>query len=367
MKLSQLLIITTLAIWILSCTKSDTLKPEISPIFQPYYNKFLDEGKKRGITFTDKEQAITIQFSDIPKQYGAIGYTEHETNTIHIVSEWNNFPEPMKEWLVFHELGHLMLKRKHSFRQLPNGEYGSMMWTAENNPNKCIAPLFTGNLRKNYYFDELFKIDTPAPAWATDNTEWKEPIQNTQSLIVGTNSWNKNAALEGLVSSSPNQFSYKISPSGLSLMIGKTQTANSEFKLPLATLFPNLAEIPLQNYEIRMRYKLYGRGFELGWNPNNNSENTYALISNSCNGDNNYLGVSDNRGGFFVNNKILQDIRGSNELILRQKDNYIMIWLNGKLHFQSDITAGTGSTPLGINLYFGASQFDFEFITITRL
>lgn len=368
MKKLQILIISHLIFFIFSCQKPETIpKSSIDPAFLPYFNKFLEEGKKRGITFTPSEQAITMKFSDLPKQYGANGLATQESRTIDVIPEWNKFSESMKEWLVSHELGHLMLKRNHSFRQLPNGEYGSIMWTAENNPNACVAPLFTGNIRKNYYYDEIFNINTAAPNWSSEVVEWKEPIQNLQNTVIKPDSWSKNNTLDALMNNSPNQVTYKILPTGMSLVVAKTQTVNSEFKLPLATLFPTLNDTPLMNYEVRMRYRPYGRGFELGWSPNNNTQNSYALISNSCTGDKNYFGISDNKGGYFLNNKIIQNLNDVNDLVLQQKDNYMRVWLNGKLLFQTDLAAGSAPSPLAMSLYFGMSQYDFEFITVTRL
>lgn len=365
MKISQFVIISSFFIGILSCDKSEVAtKANIDPAFTSYFNKFIEEGKKRGVIFTEEQQAITIQFSNLPKQYGAIGLTTHETKTIDIIPEWNNISEPNKEMGIFHELGHLMLNRSHSFRQLPNGEYGSLMWTLEGNIQPCVAPLFTGSIRKNYYYDELFNINTAAPDWASENITWKEPILN---MVIKADSWNKNNTLDALVNNSPNQVSYKILPTGMSLVVAKTQTVNSEFKLPLLTLFPTLNENPLQNYEVRMRYKLHGRGFELGWTPNNNTQTGYSLISNSCTGDKNYFGISNNQGGYFLNNKIIQNLNDFNDLVLQNKDNYMRIWLNGKLLFQTDLAAGSAPSPLAMSLFFGTSQYDFEFITVTRL
>ncbi|MCP9756848.1 hypothetical protein EGI26_16910 [Lacihabitans sp. CCS-44] len=364
----QLVLTVFCLLGLLACKEADNIKPVIDPLFSSYFNKFLEEGQKRGKTFSEEEKAISIKLSNYPRTLGNYaGYATQETRTIDIDSVWLHFSDSQKEKLLFHELGHLMLKRVHSFHRLPNGEYSSLMATTDNNVDKCSVPINIGNLRKKYYLDELFDINTSTPSWSSEKIEWKEPNQSEQSVVIGVNAWNSNATLESLVKGSSNAVSYKILPSGMNLEIGKTETVNSEFKLPLTTLFPKLAETPLQNYEVHLRYKLYGRGFELGWRPNNIPENSYALISNNCNGDNNYLGISDNRGGFFVNYKKLQDIQDKNDLVLRCKDNFIIIWLNGHLIFQTDIVAGTAASPISMNLYFGLNKYDFEFITITRL
>jgi hypothetical protein len=358
-------VLVTFVLSLLGCKDPEVPKASIDLAFSSYFNQFLEEGKKRGINFTTAQQAITMQFSELPKKYGFTGYTNYDTKTIDIIPEWIDFPTPIKERLIYHELGHLMLGRNHNNLQLSNGEYASLMWTSKDNPLKCVAPIYTSNLRKAYYFDELFNSNVSPPKWAYEEIDWKEPSKTKENTVVGINSWSNNSTWDAFVRDSPYQISYLIEQNTMRLLIGK-QSVSPDTKIPLSTLFPILTETSLQNYEVRLRYKLYGRGFELDWKANNNSEKSYFLTSNSCD-ETAYLGVGNNEGGFFYNKKLPQDLTGTNELVLQHKDNYIMIWQNGKILFQTDIAAGTAPTPLALNLYFLPAQYDFEFITVTRL
>jgi hypothetical protein len=376
MKTIYLYFILFCAFGILSCkkiTEEDikpvliVSKPIINPIFTPYINIFLEEGKKRGITFLPDQLDITIQLSKYPTVLGNyLGVSNSDTRTIDIDSVWLKYPEPYKEWLFFHELGHLLLKRDHLSTKLPNGEYASLMWSSQNNPDKCTLPIFTGKLRREYYFDELFKPETPIPTWATENSKWIIPERNSQTIVVGLNSWNKDPKWEAWIKNSHVPFSYNLLPNGMRLVVEK-QTNNRGVEFPLSDFFPILSTTNLQNYEVHLRYKLYGGGFSLTWKANDNFDNKYFIISNACN-EKEALGLIDNHGGgSFLNKNNIQNIYSTNEIILQHKDNYMKIWVNDQLFFQTEVKVAITESPLFLNLYFPGGQYDFEFITVTRL
>jgi hypothetical protein len=338
--------------------------PAVPSIFLPYWNKFLLEGQKRGKTFSADQQAIMIQFSKTGlRQLGYNGLTTYQTRTIDIDSVWLGYTDDQKEILVLHELGHLMLNRSHVSRYLLNGEPESLMWTAEGNSDKCSWPIYKGTLRQTYYLDELFNPLTTAPAWATNKIAWTAPPQSSASTIVGQADWSDNTALTTLAATSPDQISYSVSQGIMKLNVGK-QTQSSGFRLPVSTLFSALTSAQLQNYEVRLRYKLYGRGFEMSWGPNNAS--SYFISSNYCTSRSN-LGIGSNTGSFFFSDKIPQPLNDWNEVVLRYKDNYVWVWLNQQLLFQSDVAVAMGASPLGLSLFFGPGQYDFNYISVTRL
>lgn len=84
---------------------------------------------------------------------------------------WAQAADAEREGLVFHELGHCLLRRlQHRTDRFPNGAYASLM-----NPDDvdvyatCRYPI-GGDVcdkrpRRGYYVDELFNPTTPAPAW----------------------------------------------------------------------------------------------------------------------------------------------------------------------------------------------------------
>ncbi len=354
------------ALTILSCHKSnDPSLMDIQPVFKPFWDKFLQEGQKRGISFSTDQQAISIRIVGGLRKLGYTGQANYETRTIIIDSIWLSSTDEEKQLLLFHELGHLMLNRSHVFRYLANGEVESLMWTTENNLDKCSWPIFRGSLRQTYYLDELFKPQITQPNWALEKLPWSDSNQKSGIPIVGEMDWNDNQSLQTLTKTSPDQISYNIRQGMFQLKVDK-QTQNSGFKLPVNTLFPILDNTLLKNYEVRMRYKLYGRGFELGWAPSNAVGIGYFISSNYCPSQTN-LGVGIGSFPYFYTDKIKQLSNDWNELVLRHKDNYVSIWLNQQLLFQSDVPPTITESPLALKLYFGPGQYDFEFISVTRL
>ena len=83
---------------------------------------------------------------------------------------WQQASQYERECLVFHELGHCLLKRAHKTDRLPNGTLASLM-----NPDNvdvyaiCRYPIGGDECdkrpRRDYYIDELFDPATPTPTW----------------------------------------------------------------------------------------------------------------------------------------------------------------------------------------------------------
>ena len=71
--------------------------------------------------------------------------------------------ETDREAVVFHELGHALLGREHKDDLLPNGLRASIMYSGN------IRGLYSGSRqnRRQYYIDELFDPQTPAPQWGS--------------------------------------------------------------------------------------------------------------------------------------------------------------------------------------------------------
>jgi hypothetical protein len=80
----------------------------------------------------------------------------------------------MKEDLIFHELGHGLLKRDHLNSTLENGDWKSIMCGGTKVNNRSWNINYRG-IRRNYYIDELFNESTPAPAFGSLNN----PIDTT--------------------------------------------------------------------------------------------------------------------------------------------------------------------------------------------
>jgi hypothetical protein len=115
----------------------------------PYVDKFLLEGKKRGLDIDLKGLKIFYQDSLPYNQYQ--GYYYPNTHSIYIKKGiepylvFNEFPEE----LIMHELGHGILKRDHIYDKLENGDFKSVMATP-------YVGWSRNREKEQHYYDELF-------------------------------------------------------------------------------------------------------------------------------------------------------------------------------------------------------------------
>ncbi len=140
---------------------------------EPYVQHLRDEAGKRGMTLVIDNLIVqfgTTQGEDI------CGQCLLETGkTPRIILNpnaycWQSASAEEREGLVFHELGHCLLKRVHRTDRFVNQAYASLM-----NPDDagvyaaCRYPIGDDvcdkRPRRPYYVDELFNADTPVPAW----------------------------------------------------------------------------------------------------------------------------------------------------------------------------------------------------------
>lgn len=124
--------------------------------------KFEYEAKKRGYKVRLKDEGIKFKFGALQGIENAKFNKGYFNKTITIDSlKWKFHSLEFKEYLVFHELGHCILKRNHSNLLLPLGECKS--WMREDN-SVCGINLIDVEWRK-YYLDELFNQATEIPKW----------------------------------------------------------------------------------------------------------------------------------------------------------------------------------------------------------
>lgn len=135
----------------------------------PYLAAFEKEAAKRNHTFNLKEDGIIMKFADL--QDPTIGLCTY-SDPIKVEIDrayWAATLESqncinLRENVVFHELAHGLLQRRHLNTTLENDEWKSLMCGNPPASDRNWSVNFNG-ARKEYYLDELFDMQTPAPSY----------------------------------------------------------------------------------------------------------------------------------------------------------------------------------------------------------
>lgn len=162
------------------CSKYDYDNSELNNSeFQPYLNSFLEEAKSRGYNINANN--INFYLADIENE-NVGGLCNQRKGEIIIDREgWKTSNEKIKEFLIFHELGHCINGRDHRNETSESGECLSIMDGKENNFS-CSKNLHS-TLWKEYYLDELFNKNTVLPNWYTDNQEYVSSYSNQIEIV----------------------------------------------------------------------------------------------------------------------------------------------------------------------------------------
>lgn len=135
--------------------------------FLPYLTRFEIEAGKRGKNFNFQRDGIIIEFAKLKESTAGLTYKEHPVRIQIDKKYWEDISSSagadiMKENLLFHELGHGILGRKHLNTVLENGDWKSIMCGGEKIDNRSWNINYRG-FRRNYYIDELFDESTTPP------------------------------------------------------------------------------------------------------------------------------------------------------------------------------------------------------------
>lgn len=314
---------------IFGCSK-ESIKPNIDFELQTYYDSFLNEARIRNKTI-DVPKNIVIQFG---LANGAAGRTYYAENKIVIDSiEWKNASELDKEYLLFHEFGHLILNRPHNLQTLPNGEFKSMMQSYENIPIIENTLHYLG-VRRKYYIDELFDINTPTPDWSKPQYD-PFPITNSTRKLLASQEFDDSKDLTTYLNQLTNA-QWKIAEKSIlniKLPKGYGFIFDVDKVLELANMLPTKSSefLKSNNYEIEVRYKLKSGIFTHTFSPNSYQNQmvfyhgfnpiSYKLFSF-------YFKFSFNN--FIINPEF-------NTIRLVRKGNFWSVYLNGKHLFYTDV------------------------------
>jgi len=160
MKVMSFLITSTILI---SC-QSDFSAPESETInieayqdvdqrLWTHFESFEIEAGKRGLFFDLNALNVTGEIVNISEENvaGTCQYGSHINHVTVDTDFWFRNNDLQREFVVFHELGHCVLKRDHLESSFNNGICTSMMHSGLTRCNVAY-----NNINREYYLDELF-------------------------------------------------------------------------------------------------------------------------------------------------------------------------------------------------------------------
>ena len=118
-----------------------------------HFQEFENEAADRGFDFDLNALGITGVIEQIPED-GVAGTCQYGLHIHHVTIDanfWNNASQNLREFVVFHELGHCVLNRDHEEGAFANGICISIMRSGLEDCRDAYNPN-----NRNYYLDELF-------------------------------------------------------------------------------------------------------------------------------------------------------------------------------------------------------------------
>lgn len=118
-----------------------------------YFESFENEAQLRGFSYDLNALRVTGSIESIDEQgvAGVCQYGSHIHDVTIDINFWNNASQRLREFVVFHELGHCVLSRGHTETQFNNGICRSIM---RSGLGDCRDAYISDN--RNYYLNELF-------------------------------------------------------------------------------------------------------------------------------------------------------------------------------------------------------------------
>ncbi|MBP6230835.1 MAG: hypothetical protein KA397_04170 [Paludibacteraceae bacterium] len=312
-----------------SCEKWNIHTYEVPADFAPYVDKFKADAKRYGHNFDNK--GLIVRFANLDNNIAGLAYYKRNPVLIEIDADyWSTAGKAknahdIKEDLIFHELGHGLLKRMHNNTVLQNGDWKTMM-CGDELPNDRSSNINYRGFRKEYYIEELFTNMNEVPEWSTFTPEF-ENIDETAVIeqdFSSNSDWTigENTLYESKIENGIYSFTTKSSQSFYVLNKGSVETT--------------------QNFYFEARIKV----------TSNETDATVGLVYGSYKDDTNptsvhyfyhnnkkhtYVGESECLGPFI--DLYIDGIQANdfNTLAVRKKDNSLYYYINGNFIYHSDL------------------------------
>ncbi len=152
MRTFLLLLVAVLA---LGCQKDQALEEAyVADELTTYFASFVVEAAKRGVTVDFERIPVSGYLVSLTDE-GVSAQCQHQADGPDRVvidqTYWNRVSARQREFVVFHELGHCYLDRRHRDERDPEGNCLSMMHSAG-----TICHNLYNDITRDYYLDELF-------------------------------------------------------------------------------------------------------------------------------------------------------------------------------------------------------------------
>ncbi len=154
----------------ISCKDNDEYR--VDSDFLVYLERFEKEAEKYGYNYNFESTGLIIEYADLDDNTAGLTHYENPIRIEIDKTYWDALSKKagadlMREDLIFHELGHGLLNRKHLNTTLENGEWKSMMCGGDKIDDRSWNINYRG-VRRNYYLLELFDEKTPAPDFSSN-------------------------------------------------------------------------------------------------------------------------------------------------------------------------------------------------------
>jgi len=231
-----------------SCKDKDEYT--INSAFTLILQHFEDEAATRGKTFNLKQTGLIVEFADLDENTAGLCHYEDPIRIEIDKSYWNEISSSagadlMKENLLFHELGHGLLGRKHLNTTLENGDWKSMMCGGDKVDDGRPWNINYRGMRRTYYLDELFNESTPAPDFSS-NLFGADVSGFTPSVYLSFNSESgqdvgfkleENSSYKSTIDNSRLRFQSKLDKA-LLLYISTSINVQSDFTFEITFEYP---------------------------------------------------------------------------------------------------------------------------------
>ena len=125
-KLTYCLLLVITVLCLSACEKESHIIIEAP--FQEYVDIFFLEAEKRNIKISKNNLEVVFQDHRSYCGLGDCSYQDSDIRRVEINPNcWELINATGKEILMFHELGHALLKRQHKNTKFPNGSFRSIM------------------------------------------------------------------------------------------------------------------------------------------------------------------------------------------------------------------------------------------------